>query len=347
MNGEIRMKTMEKPLISIVVPAYNVSDFLDRCIESLVNQTYLNLEIIIVDDGSKDSTSSLCDIWEKKDSRIRVIHKKNQGLGLARNTGLQYCKGKYISFVDSDDFVDKNMYETMVNILEKKDADTCYCSHNIYSNVEKKIIETAMIEEGIYAGKEILLDIIGAEPDFPKDCVRQMSVWACLFSNEIIQDYKLQFLSERDYICEDLTFDIQYLPKSKKVVVIGDAFYNYCINENSLTHKYYSNRLEKEKYLYKFMIRKLEDIYANKEYELRYNRLFLGRVRNCILQEVKDSHLSVKEVRKNIKKISSDELVRKIVCKYPINECILKQKIFNYALKLKWINIIYILALMK
>lgn len=82
-------------------------------------------------------------------------------------------------------------------------------------------------------------------------------------------------------------------------------------------------------------------------YELRYNRLFLGRVRNCILQEVKDSHLSVKEVRKNIKKISSDELVRKIVCKYPINECILKQKIFNYALKLKWINIIYILALMK
>ena len=77
------MKTMEKPLISIVVPAYNVSDFLDRCIESLVNQTYLNLEIIIVDDGSKDSTGSFCDIWEKKDSRIRVIHKKNQGLGLA------------------------------------------------------------------------------------------------------------------------------------------------------------------------------------------------------------------------------------------------------------------------
>lgn len=341
------MKVIENPLISIVVPAYNVSNFLDRCIESLVKQTYSNLEIIIVDDGSRDSTGDLCDLWEKKDNRIKVIHKRNQGLGLARNTGLQSCKGKYISFVDSDDFVEKEMYERMVEVLEKENADTCYCSHNVYSNDEKKIVETLIAEKGTYTGKEILLDILGSEPEFPKDCVRQMSVWAALFSNSLIQDFNLQFLSERKYICEDLTFDVQYLPKSEKVVVIENAFYNYCINENSLTHKYYSDRLEREKYLYKFMIEKLETIYMKKEYENRYNRLFLGRVRNCILQEVKDSKLSRKKIKNNIKKIATDKLVKKIICKYPIKKCVIKQKIFNYALKFEWINVLYFLAYIK
>ena len=104
---------MNNPLISVVVPVYKVEDYLDECITSLIKQTYTNLEIILVDDGSPDKSPEMCDRWAKKDSRIRVIHKKNGGLSSARNVGIDYAKGEFLSFVDSDDFFDSQMYEKL------------------------------------------------------------------------------------------------------------------------------------------------------------------------------------------------------------------------------------------
>lgn len=104
---------MEK-LLSVIIPIYNVEPYLDRCMESIVNQTYKNLEIIMVDDGSPDNCPELCDQWQRKDVRIKVIHKKNGGLSDARNAGLDIASGEYIAFVDSDDFVDLDMYRSMI-----------------------------------------------------------------------------------------------------------------------------------------------------------------------------------------------------------------------------------------
>ena len=100
-------------LISIIIPVYNVEQYLKRCIDSVINQTYHNVEIILIDDGSPDSCPQKCDIWAKKDSRIKVVHKVNGGLSDARNYGLQYAKGKYIAFLDSDDYVQPNTYEKL------------------------------------------------------------------------------------------------------------------------------------------------------------------------------------------------------------------------------------------
>ena len=114
---------MPQPLVSIIVPIYKVEPYLRRCLNSIVNQTYTNLEIILVDDGSPDGCPQICDEYAAKDKRIVVIHKKNGGLSDARNTGLDICKGEYISFVDSDDWVDEGYIEKLLSFTQKENAD--------------------------------------------------------------------------------------------------------------------------------------------------------------------------------------------------------------------------------
>ena len=119
-------KVSKEPLITVVVPIYNVEDYLNKCIESIVNQTYKNLEIILVDDGSPDNSPKMCDDWAKKDKRIKVIHKENGGVSSARNIGIDKSKGEWITFVDADDWIEKTYIEDMYNIsIEFEISRTC------------------------------------------------------------------------------------------------------------------------------------------------------------------------------------------------------------------------------
>ena len=130
---------MEENLISVIVPAYNVENYIDKCIESIINQTYKNLEILIVDDGSTDNTGKKIDNWATKDNRITVIHIENEGLAVARNTLLDLAKGEYIGFVDSDDYIEPNMYEELLNAIKKNSCDISICSFtNVYEDGTKK-----------------------------------------------------------------------------------------------------------------------------------------------------------------------------------------------------------------
>ena len=115
-------------LISVIIPIYNVEAYLDECIASVIAQTYSNLEIILVDDGSPDNCPQMCDEWAAKDSRIRVIHKENGGLSDARNAGIDIATGEYIAFVDSDDWIEPEMYEIMLAALKNENADICACN---------------------------------------------------------------------------------------------------------------------------------------------------------------------------------------------------------------------------
>lgn len=118
------------PLISVIIPVFNVAPYLNRCMETIVSQTYRNLQIIMVDDGSTDFSGSLCDQWKKADNRIKVIHKKNEGLGMARNSGIIAAEGEYFLFVDSDDYVDKVMAEKLLQTLVIQQADICVTYQN-------------------------------------------------------------------------------------------------------------------------------------------------------------------------------------------------------------------------
>jgi glycosyltransferase involved in cell wall biosynthesis len=118
---------MNMPLISVIVPIYNVEIYLEKCLNSIINQTYKNLEIILIDDGSPDNCGKICDEYAKKDKRIKVIHKPNGGLSDARNTGLDIAKGEYIAFVDSDDYIAEEMCEELLDIAQKEEADIVVC----------------------------------------------------------------------------------------------------------------------------------------------------------------------------------------------------------------------------
>lgn len=128
-------------MISVIVPVFNVEKYLDRCILSIVNQTYLDIEIILIDDGSTDSSSVICDMWEQKDNRIKVIHKKNEGVSIARNTGIDAVQGEYVYFVDGDDYLENNAFEKMYNIIKKYDVDFVYCGFNQIDSIDRKIYD--------------------------------------------------------------------------------------------------------------------------------------------------------------------------------------------------------------
>ena len=146
---------METSLVSIIIPVYNVEKYLDRCIQSVFQQSYKKLEIILIDDGSPDSCPRLCDIYGKNDKRVKVLHKKNEGLGLARNSGLALATGKYVLFIDSDDYLSEKMVEKLVYQAELMNADIVYCGY-FYETSNHKWIEVRDFEkEQTFKGNDI------------------------------------------------------------------------------------------------------------------------------------------------------------------------------------------------
>ena len=233
------------PKVSIIVPIYNVEKYLDRCMESLLNQTLKDIEIIMVDDGSPDNCPKMCDEYAKKDNRVKVVHKQNAGLGFARNSGLEVATGEYVAFVDSDDFVECDMYEKLYEQVKKNQADTIYCGFRKYwSNDDiKEFRHVSNIT--IFEGKKLVdfsLDLVGSFEGIKKDWIYEMSVWHGLYSNKIIKKYSLGFHSEREVLSEDIVFQEQYLKYAKRVVYVPDTYYYYCFNNvGSLTHARYDS----------------------------------------------------------------------------------------------------------
>ena len=141
---------MEEELISVILPIYNVEKYLEKCLKSVINQTYKNLEIILVDDGSKDNSPQICDEYAVKDKRIVVIHKSNGGLSDARNAGIEIAKGKYITLIDSDDYVEKDYVQFLYQLIKENNAEMSICSHTVlYTNgtrIEKETGEHLVLD---------------------------------------------------------------------------------------------------------------------------------------------------------------------------------------------------------
>ena len=328
---------MEKELISIIVPVYNVSKYLDRCMQSLINQTYRNIEIIMIDDGSPDDCGIKCDQYAANDSRIKVIHKKNKGLGLARNSGMDVAKGKYIAFIDSDDYVEAEMIERLYFRMEAGNADTAFCRYYDTATDGKDSLAKETFQKKIYIGdevKEVLLGMIGAECGYPGDVEIGMSVWRGLYSRDIIKENEIRFPSEREYISEDIIFHIQYLLKAKRVVVEDSPNYHYCDNGSSLTKSYKAERFKMEKKLLKKECEELDKNYTQEEYRQRLYKAFLGRVRRCIAQEVNINSEKKMSVQ-NIKCICRDETVQKIMDEFDSSSLNISKRLVNFFIKYK------------
>lgn len=226
-------------LVSIVVPVYQVEKYLDRCINSLICQTLKDIEIILVDDGSPDCSSEMCDEWAEKDSRIRVVHKKNGGLSSARNAGLKIATGKYVGFVDSDDTCQLDMYKKLADILEKYNCNFVMTDYNRILQDGSQYLKTLDIREGLYCKEDIRKDIypsliMGQNLDYGS----LLSVWHCLYDREFLIRNQLWF-DEPVKWSEDNIFSAFAGYKANSFYYLkGQGLYNYYQNPGTITTTY-------------------------------------------------------------------------------------------------------------
>lgn len=337
-------------IVSIVVTIFNIHKYIDRCIKSLVRQTYKNIQVILVDDGSNDGSSTICDEWAKKDERIEVIHKRNGGLSDARNYGFKHAKGTFICFVDGDDYVEDNMIETSYQSAIQNSADmVIFSNYIVYSNGQKKI-HHLHAKKNIYSESEIMGSLfdecIGSLPNNKTDYDIGFSPWGRLYKRSNLLDNNIKFKSERVLIYEDLMFLLDSLPAFKKAVVLDKPLYNYCLNEDSLTHKADPNRFKKIKYQYNYLKNHSpykHEIFENKISNLRFKRTMIGYVRNAITRIIEND----KYAYQNIKKINSDDFCQELLKKYPTIYLPKKQFIFAFLLKHKWTTALYFIMKIK
>lgn len=331
------------PKISVIVPIYKVEKYLETCLCSIVNQTYKNLEIILVDDGSPDKCPEICDTWRKKDNRIIVIHKENEGLGFARNSGLEKATGEYVVFVDSDDFIDESMIETLYDELIIAQADTAYCGlKRVYES--GKIQETeSLYHQEVFKDDDIidkiLLRMLGNKPEEDNGKLFYMAVWHAVYSMKIIKENNIRFPSERVFMSEDMSFHIDYLYHSKKIVCISTPFYNYRVNENSLSLRYDPKRFQRLKIMHGQILEKLSAFLEEKRYFQIELGWFLSMTRGQLMEIVKR-----KERNKIVKinNIINDEQVKYAITHFEFKKNPIKRRIFNYLIYKRCPLLLYI-----
>lgn len=280
------------PKFSVIIPVYNVEKYLDRCISSVTKQTYKEFEIILINDGSKDNSGTICDEYAKKDKRIKVIHQENAGVSTARNVGIKNAFGDYIIFVDSDDFIEINMLEKLNNIIEKNQVDcVIYNLNNI-------------IDSGFIAEEELI------------DCMIKLikseivnSPCNKVYKRNIIEEYNIQF-DKKIEIGEDLLFNIIYLSKIKNIYFLNCKLYNYIKeNNNSLTKKYKENKYKQLMFVDNKMKKYLK-IYNNETLLECEKFIKLKNIFSCLMDlSHKDCKYSKKEKIDFIKKVKKENKI--------------------------------------
>lgn len=216
-------------MISIIVPIYNVERYLPKCIESLMAQTYADIEIILVDDGSPDGCPAICDKYARKDERIVVIHQKNSGVSAARNAGLDIAHGEYIGFVDPDDWVAPEMYEGMLAAMHQEQTDMAICGYDYYDeagNVDEKRRYPVKPNE-LITQKEVMHRFADMPPSI------RHGVWNKLFKNNLL--HTMKFI-EGLHSSEDVFFLNEYVLKIKKAVIVHQPYYKNLVRQGSATH---------------------------------------------------------------------------------------------------------------
>ena len=229
------------PKVSVIIPVYNVERYLNKCVQSIVDQTLDSLEIILVDDESPDACPQMCEEWAKKDNRIKVIHKKNGGLGFARNSGLELATGEYVTFCDSDDWIEPEAYQTTYEKCKEKDLDICWfqprrvTTDGVFLPLSPKR-ECYFMDEAQM--RRFRKEVIGRNPEDPQSRTRGMSSCMALFRRSVFQTSGVRFPSEREVASEDLMFLVRFLPHVEKVGILPHVFYNYLINPKSISTNY-------------------------------------------------------------------------------------------------------------
>lgn len=207
--------------VSIIIPVYNAETYLEQCLNSLLNQTYNDIEIILVNDGSTDDSNEICKKYVQKDSRVKLYFQENSGVSFARNTGISKSIGDYILFVDSDDWVDKDYVGLMIEKLNKYDSVICgYTEEYVNKEICHKMTENAIVEDSTITIKKVIDNMYGGY------------IYNKAFKKEIISKHNIRFHNDI-HMCEDMLFVIEYLKKCNNIYVLDKCLYNYRMRKSS------------------------------------------------------------------------------------------------------------------
>lgn len=324
---------MASAKISIIVPIYKVEKYLDYCINSIVNQTLKDIEIILVDDGSPDKCPQMCDEWARRDQRIKVIHKDNEGLGFARNSGLDIATGEYVTFIDSDDYIDCDAYERLCKLMDENDLDEIrfQCnrfkndgsqSSNVYTDELKVVSNSAEI-------RTLALCVFDMHRKDLLDYQWGGSACMAVYRRSILEQNNLRFYSERVYLSEDIVFNFLFYLKSRKVGYLPCTFYHYRINLQSLTKTHNEFALDKaDKYARD--ISKIIEEHGFKPYDTVFAMGYFADVVRVQFKNILLSNLPLKQKRAWFYKQTRREYFMKMSKTYPYGKLFIKQRLFFF-----------------
>lgn len=318
--------------ISVIVPIYKSEKYLRRCVDSILNQTYTDLEVILVNDGSPDSCPQICEAYRREDSRVIVLHQKNAGVSAARNTGLDRASGEYITFVDSDDYIEPYMYSKMVRIIKQYDCDIVMCDCvKEFSNYSESY--THNIRSGFYDKSHLVKEyyphlLIMDNMEYPAT----ISNWLLLFRNNKSFS-NIRYIEGVRY-SEDWLFGACLLKQASSFYYMKNQnFYHYFMNDQSATHKYVDDKWHDYEILYFKMMEYFKD--TDYDFSEQLNKVLLFLIYNAVGEILSTQKLNSVEKVKKAKKILSEEYVREMFSKIKIRSLHIsnKLKIITYIYK--------------
>lgn len=335
----------EKPLVSVIVPIYNSEDKIQQCVDSLINQTLKDIEIILVDDGSTDKSGLIINDIKADDSRIVVIHQKNKGVSAARNIGIEKAQGEFVGFVDSDDYVDRRMYEKLYYSVKQEKSSMGMC--RFCTILDGKRIEEVWnfdIAKEDNLAKYIFLNMIGHndEESFNKGNTLMGSTCRCIYNKDIMDKNNIRFDEEITY-AEDLIFNLEYLSRIENISLINDIFYYYKIKKRSLSLGYrddFYTRIKK-------LMNKIEGVSSDYDMEKRLSYAWFKYLIVSLRNATKDVGFLDFQKYRNLKSIVKDKENKMRLKEIKFKKLNFDNKIFYIILKDNLMSIAFMFYILR
>lgn len=312
----------KEKLVTVIVPVYRVEGYMEKSVRSILEQTYSNLEIILVDDGSPDRCGEMCDAFAREDDRIVVVHKENEGAGHSRNAALDIARGEYVTFVDADDWIGKKRIETMVAAAEEAGADLVSTGRvRAFSETTQRELPICQTKK-VYRGKQEVLEglfypVLGKDADHrPNHGAIDMSVWCNLYRREQIETHALRFRSERECLSEDLFFNLEYHINVECAVLIPDCSYYYRYNQTSFSQAYRPMRVGMIQTMFQRIYELLDRNDLREGAGYRVERAFMMYIRHELML-ASDADISAEEKYERYHEALTLPLTGDVCSRYP------------------------------